>query len=201
MRKVVAGLFMSLDGVVESPGEWGFQYMDAEMSEGIAAGVAQADAVLLGRRTYLQFAELWPGQPDSVPMAAFLNKAPKYVVSSTLREPLAWTNSRLIKGDLVAELEKLKGQPGKNIQVPGSPRLVRSLLRAGLMDEISLSICPVVVGSGMRLFDGMTEKVVLKLVSSRALRTGAVGVTYEPVRAGGGRDEPSPSFPEVASKG
>ncbi len=182
MRRIVAGLFMSLDGVVESSGKWGFQYATDEMWKAVAAGIAQADAILLGRRTYLEFAELWPGQSSDVPMADFLNNTPKFVVSSTL-DALKWQPATLIKGDLVSELTRLKEQPGKNIQVPGSPTLVRSLLRDGLLDELSLSICPIVVGSGMRLFDGLTDQIRLKLVHSTTLSTGLLGVTYQPERA------------------
>ena len=180
MRKIVAGLLMSLDGVVESPNHWGFsRYFNDEMREGISAGIAQADAVLLGRRTYLEFAALWPNQGSDVLMADFLNHSPKYVVSSTLVR-LEWSNSRLVRGDLAAELAKLKAQPGKNILIPGSPTLVRSLVRDGLLDELTLNVCPVVVGSGMRLFEGITEHVPLKLVDSTTLSTGVVGVTYQP---------------------
>jgi dihydrofolate reductase len=183
MRKIVAGLLISLDGVVESPGKWGFsRYFSDEMSEGIAAGMAQADAVLLGRRTYLEFAELWPNQGSDVLMADFLNGSPKYVVSSTI-DTLEWANSSLVAGDLAEELTKLKQQPGKNILIPGSPTLVRSLLRDGLLDELSLNICPLVVGSGMRLFDQMTAQVPLHLVESTTLRNGVLGVTYQPASA------------------
>lgn len=181
MRKIVAGLLMSLDGVVEAPGVWGWaRYMNDEMTDGITAGVAQADAVLLGRRTYLEFAKLWPGQGSDVPMAAFLNQSPKYVASSTLVTPLEWANSSLITGHLYDELTKLKQRPGKNILIPGSPRLVRSLLLEGLLDELSLNICPVVVGWGMRLFDEVTHGVSLKLVDFTTLSNGVVGVTYQP---------------------
>src|ERR1700730_10451537 len=115
MRKIVAGLLMSLDGVVESPGEWGFsRYFNDEMRAGISTGIAQADAVLLGRRTYLEFAELWPKQGSDVLMADFLNGSPMYVVSSTLK-PLEWANSCLLTGDLNEALGKLKRQPGKDI--------------------------------------------------------------------------------------
>ena len=136
MRTIAAGLFISLDGVVESPGQWGFQFMNDEMSQGIAAGISQADTVLLGRRTYLEFAQLWPGQGSDVLMADFLNQSPKYVVSSTLEE-LSWQPAVLVKGDLIAELTRLKQQPGRNIQVPGSPSLVRYLLVKGLLDVLS----------------------------------------------------------------
>jgi dihydrofolate reductase len=182
MRRIVAGLAMSLDGVVESPNQWGMPYFDDEVMEVISAGVAQADAVLLGRRTYLEFAELWPNQGSDVPMADFLNNSPKHVVSSTLGT-LEWTNSRLVTGDLAEELTKLKQQPGKNILIPGSPALVRSLLRDGLLDELALNICPIVVGSGMRLFDETTDHLRLDLVESRTYRTGVVGVGYQPASA------------------
>jgi dihydrofolate reductase len=183
MRKIVAGLLISLDGVVESPGEWGFsRYFNDEMKEGIAAGIAQADAVLLGRRTYLEFAKVWPNQGSDVLMADFLNNSPKYVVSTTLSR-LEWANSSLVTGDLAEHLGKLKQRSGKNILIPGSPRLVRSLLRDGLLDELSLNICPLVVGSGMRLFDEVTAQIRLKLVDSRTLSTGVVGITYQPASA------------------
>ncbi len=198
MRKLSAGLFMSLDGVVESPDRWGFQYMTSEMAQGISTGVSQADAVLIGRRTYLSFAEMWPGQGDEVPMASFLNHSHKYVVSSTL-DALPWQPATLIRGDLFTEIRKLKQQPGQNIQVPGSPTLVRSLLLAGLLDELSLSICPVVVGPGLRLFDEVTKQIRLKVVHATVLSSGVIGVTYQPVLEGEQAAEPPISFPSAAS--
>jgi len=200
MRRIVAGLFMSLDGVVESPYKWGFQYMNEELTQRITAGIAQADAVLLGRRTFLEFAELWPNQGSDVPMAHFLNSSPKYVVSATLHTPLKWANSSLISGDLRRELTKLKQQPGKNIQIPGSPMLVRSLLRDGLLDELGLSICPVVVGSGMHLFDEITTQIALKLVDSTTFSNGMLGVTYQPAETGAGAPDASVSFPDAAAR-
>jgi dihydrofolate reductase len=176
MRKIVTGLFISLDGVVESPSDWLLSSPD--MWDVIGAGIAQSDAILLGRRTYLQFAEFWPNQGSDVPMADFLNKTPKHVVSSTL-DSLDWANSSLLTGDLAGEVAKLREQPGKNIQIPGSPTLVRSLLRDGLLDELSLMVHPVVVGSGMRLFDGIANQVHLKLVESTTLSTGVLSVTYQ----------------------
>lgn len=185
MRKIVAGLAITLDGVVESPSESGWMRFDGEMWEVIGAGIAQSDAILLGRRTYLGFAALWPNLGSDVPMATFMNQTPKYVVSSTLsrQDTVAWANSSLVGGDLAAVVATLKQQPGKNIQVPGSPRLVRSLLRDGLLDELSLMVHPVVVGSGMRLFDEMTHQVALTLVDSRTLSTGVLSVTYRPASA------------------
>lgn len=180
MRKIVAALFISLDGVVETPNKWNSPYFTDEMWEVITVGIKQADAVLLGRRTYQEFAELWPKQGSDVPMADFLNNSPKYVVSATLDTPLQWANSRLIAGELAGELTELKQQPGKNIQIPGSPTLVRSLLRHGLLDELNLWIFPIVLGTGMCLFDQMADQVRLKLVESRTFSTGVLGVTYQP---------------------
>ncbi|MEK4293074.1 dihydrofolate reductase family protein [Paenibacillus sp. FSL R5-0914] len=178
-RKIVAGLFMSLDGVVDSleasPKKWGSN----EMNETIAAGVAQADTVLLGPRTYKMLAQFWQHQSDDLPMARFLNHSDKYLVSSTITEDiLEWQPASLIKGKLFEEIMKLKQRPGKNIQIPGSPRLVRSLLQNGLLDELRLNICPVVIGSGMRLFDEITNQVPLHLVDSKAYSNGVVGLTY-----------------------
>jgi dihydrofolate reductase len=176
MRKIVAGLAITLDGVVDSPsGNW--MMFNDEMREIIDAGVAEADAILLGRRTYLDFAEMWPRLGSDVPMADFMNDTPKYVASSTLRT-VDWAGSTLLTGDLATELAELKRRPGKNIQIPGSPRLVRSLLCDGLLDELSLMIHPIVLGTGARLFDGRTDRMELELKDSRTLGTGVVSVTY-----------------------
>jgi dihydrofolate reductase len=182
MRKIVAGLFMSLDGVVESPEQWAYQYATSQMWDDMAAGITQADAILLGQRTYRQFARLWPDQHSETPMAAFLNTTHKYVVSATL-DTLDWGPASLITSDVAAALTELKRRPGKNIQIPGSPTLVRSLLAAGLLDEVSLTICPVVMGLGMRLFQDMTDRVPLTLAQSKTFSTGAFGVTYRPENA------------------
>ncbi|HUA46514.1 MAG TPA: dihydrofolate reductase family protein [Solirubrobacteraceae bacterium] len=184
MRKLATGLFMSLDGVVESPSSWSGPYFDEELFEWINAGLPQADAILLGRRTYLEFAELWPAQENATPMAAFLNETPKYVVSSEL-VPLEWGPASLVRGDLTAEVDRLKRRAGRNIQVPGSPRLVSSLLREGLLDEFSLAVAPVVVGHGLRLFDEIGGPVPLKLADSRTMASGVLALTYQPALAGG----------------
>ncbi|WP_282938274.1 dihydrofolate reductase family protein [Paenibacillus sp. RC67] len=178
-RKVVAGLFLSLDGVVDSPESSPHKWTNQEIMERIAVGVAQADTVLVGSHTYSLLAQYWQLQSNDIPMANFLNNSPKYVVSHTL-DRLEWQPAILIKGGLFEELAKLKLSPGKNIQIPGSPTLVRSLLREGLLDELTLNICPVVVGSGTRLFDDL-KQVNLKLVDSKAYSNGVVGVTYRPV--------------------
>jgi dihydrofolate reductase len=168
MRRIIAGLFMSLDGVVESPETWAYQYFNDEMTQVMAEGIAQADAVLLGRRTYLQFAALWPARGSGVPMAAFLNTTHKYIASSTLAT-LEWGPASLVTGDLAENLVKLK--------------------RHGLLDELSLWIPPIVVGSGMRLFEGPMNQIRLKLSQSAGFSTGVVSTTYQPLdvdRAVGG---------------
>ena len=181
MRKIVAGWFVSLDGVVESPMAWSRPYFSQEMVEVMGAGIAQADTVVLGRRTYQEFSEIWPQQGSNGRMADFLNHSPKYVFSKTL-ERLEWKNSTLVKGSVSAELGRLKQSPGKNIQVPGSPRLVRSLVWEGLLDELSLFVLPIVVGTGMRLFDEMAGEVRFKLAGSNIFSNGVLSVTYQPVR-------------------
>jgi dihydrofolate reductase len=177
MRKLVAGLAITLDGVVESPDAW--MLADDEMTAMIDEGTRRADTVLLGRRTYLDFAELWPAMGDDVPMAAFMNGADKYVASRTLRS-VEWANSTLLSGDLVDEVVALKDRPGKDILIPGSPRLVRALLAAGQLDELSLMVHPTVVGSGTRLFDDVVTPVDVELTESATLRSGVLSVTYRP---------------------
>ena len=179
MRKIVAGLSVSLDGVTDSPPDWMMQ--SPEMDEVIHTGIAESDAILLGRNTYVDFARMWPGMGDSFPMAEFMNNTPKYVVSSTLTE-LDWTGSTLLGGDLAAELTALKSKPGRNIQIPGSPKLVRSLLLAGLLDELSLLIHPIVLGSGARLFEEPSDRADLELTASTTFGNGVISVTYRPKR-------------------
>ena len=202
MRKIAAGLFISLDGVVEFPERWGFQYMDNDMSEGIVDGLARADAVLFGPATYRLFARLWPHQTDDVPMAKFLNHSLKYVVSRTPDKvgKLEWEPAILLRGELASALAKVKAEPGKTIQVPGSPRLVRSLLHEGLLDELSLTICPEVVGSGMRLFDDVTDQVKLTVEQSQMHSNGAISVTYRPSRSGEQATARPLDFPDAAGR-
>lgn len=202
MRKIAAGLFISLDGVVEFPERWGFQYLDDDLSEQIVAGIARADAVLLGPVTYRLFAGMWPHQTDDVPMAKFLNHSPKYVVSRTPDKvgKLEWEPATLLNGELASALARMKTETGKTIQVPGSPKLVRSLLHEGLLDELSLTICPEIVGSGMRLFDEVTDHVKLTVEHSRILKNGAISVTYRPSRSGGQASAQSLHFPDAAGR-
>src|SRR6266511_1382214 len=126
MRKITAGLFVSLDGVAEAHDGWHFPFLTEEWQRLIAARLPQADAVLLGRRTFVEFTRVWPPQGTDTPMAAFMNTTRKYVVSTTLDDvdALGWANSTLLTGDLVEELTRLKQQPGGDIILLGSPSLV-----------------------------------------------------------------------------
>jgi dihydrofolate reductase len=181
MRKVTAGLFVSLDGVTESPQKWQLPYFNDEMGETVGAAMAAADTMLLGRVTYQEFASYWPGvSSEDQPFADYMNNIPKYVVSKTLEGPLEWNNSMLIKGNFAQEITRLKQQPGENIGITGSVTLVQSLLREDLLDELGLMIHPVVVGSGKRIFEGWGEPKELTLVDSKTFSTGVVYLTYQP---------------------
>jgi dihydrofolate reductase len=179
MRKIVAGEFISLDGVVEAPNEWHFPYFNDEMGEAVGSDMTGADAMLLGRRTYEEFASVWPSRPSDEPGADFMNDTPKFVVSTTLKT-VEWQNSTLINGDFVEEISRLKQMPGKNLNVVGSPTLVRSLLREGLLDELHLLMHPIVVGRGKRLFDNGIGQVPLELVESKIFSTGVLSLNYAP---------------------
>jgi dihydrofolate reductase len=178
MRKVVAGLFISLDGVTESPNKWQFDHFDDDMMAIMEAHIAAEDAILLGRVTYQEWAAYWPTSADE-PYASHINNTPKYVVSTTL-DKVEWKNSRLIEGNLAAELTRLKQQPGKNIGVAGSPTLVQSLLQSDLLDELTLMVHPVIAGRGKRLFTDGSGLKRLKLVGTKTTRTGVVILTYLP---------------------
>jgi dihydrofolate reductase len=178
MRKVVAGLYISLDGVVESPDRWQFDHFDDEIMSSMGSQLEAEDAVLLGRVTYQEWAAFWPNSTDE-PFASFINNIPKYVVSTTL-DKVDWNNSMLIKGPLKEEITRLKGQPGKNIGVAGSPTLVHALLINDLLDELTLMIHPIIVGSGKRLFKGEGELKRLKLAGSQITSTGVAILTYQP---------------------
>ena len=179
MRSVNAWLFTTLDGVVEAPEKW--VRGDDEMFAAIEADYAEADALLLGRHTYEIFAGSWPERGNDVPNAEWMNTTRKYVASTTLRSP-EWQNSTVIEGDVAQALTGLKAEPGKNIMVNGSATLVRSLLRADLLDELRLFVHPVVAGSGMRLFDDATH-ADLALTQAQAYPSGVVSLTYRSVHA------------------
>ena len=179
MRKVVASEFVSLDGVVGSPERWQLPYLDEEMGREIGAAMEEADAMLLGRVTYEEWAAFFPSQsPEEVPSADYMNEIPKFVVSRTLQGPLEWNNSTLLEGSLAEGLGELKRRPGKDISISGSPTLVRSLLEEDLLDELNLMVHPVVVGGGKRLFEDGGVQKALQLVDSKTFSTGVLYLTY-----------------------
>jgi dihydrofolate reductase len=183
MRKIVAGEFMSLDGVVESPGDWSMAYFNDEVGAVIGANLESADAVLLGRRTYQEWAAYWPDKTAADdPFAGFINNVPKYVASTTLQS-VDWQGSTLLEGDFRGAITQLKEEPGKDIGVSGSITLVGSLLREGLLDELSLLVSPIVLGTGKRLFEDPSGPVRLKLIESRALGNGVLSLRYGPADA------------------
>lgn len=179
MRKIVAALYMSLDGVVDTESGWPDPYINDEVIAEIGATVAAADAALLGRRTYLDFAAVWPDRGCENPIAEFLNSSPKYVVTRTLKT-LHWERSHRLRGELHDELQQLKSEPGQNLLALGSPTLVSALLHDGLLDEINLNIVPIVLGRGQRLFDEAPDRAPLRLISSKALRNGVLTASYRP---------------------
>ncbi len=178
MRKIIAGLFISLDGVVGQPDQWHFPYFNDEMGEAVGSTMAESDTMLLGRKTYEEFASYWPHQPSDVQPADFMNGTPKLVVSNTLTNA-DWEPTTVISGDVVGQLNALKKQPGKHIGITGSAKLVRTLLRDGVLDELRLLVHPIVVGEGLRLFDPADGTIGLKLTSSTTFKTGVVHLIYE----------------------
>lgn len=177
MRKLVVTEFMSLDGVIENPG-WTFPYWNDEIAAFKGEETSAADALLLGRVTYEGFAAAWPTSPDEG--APYFNSVTKYVVSTTL-DRADWNNSHLIKSDVAAEIARLKEQPGHDIYVHGSGKLVQTLFQHDLVDGLRLLVYPVVLGAGQRLFeDGTTG--TFKLIESRVFSGGVVGLIYEPAR-------------------
>ncbi|MFI9409855.1 dihydrofolate reductase family protein [Nocardia gamkensis] len=181
MRKITAGLFIALDGVVEDPQDWHFPYFDDAMGAAVDAQLGAADTLLLGRKTYDSFAGAWPereaaGGPDAA-FAKKLGDARKIVVT---RQDLdfSWRNSEVIDGDLIDAVTALKNEPGGDIGMSGSVSVVRQLLAAGLLDELHLLVHPIAVGKGDRLFQDGAATVPLRLLSSETFPTGVLHLVY-----------------------
>jgi dihydrofolate reductase len=180
MRKIVANLFISLDGVVEAPDKWSLRYWTDEIGQAVGGGMAAADAMLLGRVTYEGFAEAWPGRTvEDDEGAEFMNNVRKYVLSSTLSE-VTWNNSTLLTGDPAEAVRALKTEPGGDIMTSGSTTAVRWLLAEGLVDELNLLLYPIVVGRGKRLFPEEGASFPLVLKKSATFGNGVVQLTYVP---------------------
>ncbi|MFE7133968.1 dihydrofolate reductase family protein [Streptomyces sp. NPDC057638] len=188
MRKIIASLFMSLDGVVEAPDQWHFPYFDDDMGAAVGALISRSDTLLIGRRTYDSFAGAWPdreaaGGEDAV-FAQQLGDARKIVLSRRKLD-FHWRNSEQLTGELVPFVTTLKNEPGRDISVSGSVSVVRQLLAAGLVDELHLLVHPIAVRKGMRLFDEGDTTIPLKLLSSQAFGSGVLHLAYGPAGAPG----------------
>jgi dihydrofolate reductase len=198
VRNISATLNISMDGVIQGPGRpdedtrggfdrggWALPYNDEVMAQRMGEGMASSGTMLFGRRTYEDFYGYWPRQTDN-PFTPYLNQATKYVVSSTLSEPLPWQNSILLPGDPAASVADLKSQSGPDLGIVGSAQLVRSLLAANLIDKYVLLIHPLVLGQGRRLFDERGPGVDFDLVDSVITSKGVIIATYQSDRAGNG---------------
>jgi dihydrofolate reductase len=177
MRKLRAWLYVTLDGVVEAPEDWVMP--DDEMFAEQTADYAASDALLLGRRTYVVFAASWPQRGSDVPNADWMNNTRKYVASTTLESP-EWQNTTVLEGDVREAISRLKREDGETITLNGSTTLLRSLLGAGLVDELRLLVHPIVLGSGHRLFDNREHLGALRLADCHAYDNGVVSLTYQP---------------------
>jgi dihydrofolate reductase len=193
MGTLTIATFVTLDGIMQAPGGpdedrdggfqhggWSFPYFSDDMGDAINGAFAGADCFLLGRRTYEIFAASWPNFPDQDdPVASKLNTLPKYVVSTTLDEAL-WGPTTIIRGDVPAEVAKLKEEYRGEIQVHGSARLAQTLHAHGLIDEYRLFVEPVVLGTGKRLFEPGASPTALMLVESKRMDKGALLAIYQP---------------------
>jgi dihydrofolate reductase len=182
MRNLVVTEFMSLDGVIENP-MWTFPYWNEEIAAFKGEESEAGDTLLLGRVTFVAFAEVWPTRTDEESGGVYFNSVRKYVVSNTLTSA-DWNNSSIISGDessIKAQIEALKQQEGGDIVVHGSGKLVQWLIANDLVDRIRLLVYPVVLGKGQKMFeDGTTAK--LNLVETKTFSNGPVALIYEPVR-------------------
>ncbi len=194
MPRIIVNEFLSLDGVAQAPGGpdedrdggfrhggWHMPYMDDIGGAWVDKGMAQAGGLLLGRRTYDIFAAYWPNASEAEQeIARPLNEMPKYVVSRTLKEPLAWHNSTLLHGEVAEAVANLRKGEGANLLVFGSTQLVRTLVEYGLVDEFWLMIDPVILGDGKRIFGGDREMHAYRLLESQVTGTGAILARYAP---------------------
>ena len=192
MRKLIASTFASLDGIMQAPGGpeedstggftlggWMFGYDDESTDISAAGFDGRNRELVLGRRTYQIFEAYWPYQPNDHPIAQTFNAAKKYVASRTLTT-LHWNNSTLLRGDVVSAIIALKAQPGPDLQMIGSGKLIQTLQAASLIDEYNVWTFPVVLGRGKRLFSEAAKPLALRLVRAQVSTTGVVMSTYVP---------------------
>lgn len=178
MREVKVGLFQSVDGVVEAPNLWQFDRFDEELGAGMTSMMEQSDTVLLGRRSYQEWAGYWPNAGKDDPFSAFINPVEKFVASRTLTGELAWQNSTLIQRPLEDFVRELRQSDGGDISVCGSISVVRQLLFAGLLDSLLLMVHPVIAGAGKHLFEPSDPVTRLVLQDSRQTSKGNMLLSY-----------------------
>lgn len=178
MRKLTAGLFHSLDGVVEAPDLWQFDSFDDELGAALGRITAATDTVILGRVGYQEWSGYWPNAEADGDFADFINRVPKRVASRTLKGQLSWQNASLIEGELEAFVRGLKASEGGEIALMAGISLVRQLLFAGLLDELTLITHPVIAGSGRHLFQPTDPVTRLALVDEVRTSKGNIVATY-----------------------
>jgi dihydrofolate reductase len=197
VRRIHVNNNVTLDGVMQAPGRpdedtrggfefggWAGPYFDPVMAESAGEGMAGGGAMLFGRRTYQDFATVWPNMPDDNPFATFINESEKFVASRSLKEPLPWAHSTLLGGNAVESVARLKDSDGPDLVILGSGELIRSLLPHRLIDEIRLLIHPLVLGKGRRLFEDGDAYTRFELVDTKPTTTGVIIATYRPESAG-----------------
>ena len=192
MRKLIVSEFISLDGVIQAPGGadedtdggfphggWTWPYWHDDIGAGFMQAMAEADTFLLGRKTWQTHGAAFEPMPEGDPFGDIMKRMKKYVVSTTLQSADLWRNSTIIRDNVVEEVRKIKAAPGKNIYVDGSSVLVHTLAQHNLVDEYSLLVYPLVLGSGKRLFpNGL--RVNLKLIDTKTFPTGVTLMRYQP---------------------
>jgi dihydrofolate reductase len=181
VRKVVVSMNVALDGVIEAPERWSFRFWSDELSESAHEELLGSDALLLGRLNYEAFAGFWPTATNEPGIADRMNNLPKHVASTTLEEPLEWSNSTLIEGDVAEEVAKLKRGPGKDILV-FSADLARTLTGRDLVDEYRLRVAPVIARRGKRLIGDGVDMKTMRLIEKGTFGSGVVGLTYKSAR-------------------
>jgi dihydrofolate reductase len=177
--RLVATEYLSLDGVFEEPGQWSHPWFKEDAGQFKWDELQASDAQLLGRKTYEGFAAAWPTMEGTGEFGVRMNTMPKYVVSSTL-DKVEWPGSKLIKGDVMGEIRKLKKAPGKDLLLAGSGQLFNALMQENLIDVYRFMLHPVVLGEGRRLFAGEDSRRPLTLTDTKKLSTGILILEYVP---------------------
>lgn len=188
MRKIIVSVYTTLDGVMEAPEKWSGQFWNEEHGTYARDLLFASDALLMGRETYEVFAASWPFRtaaddgPGAAGFVECINNLPKFVASTTLKEPLAWHNSHLLTEPIAEAVSTLKQQPGQNILMYGAGPLAHALIQHGLLDELRVWVHPLVWGNGVRLFNSANGLPALRLVETRTFSSGVVVLSYQPGR-------------------